>query len=123
MGVMVMPRPRKRARPGVSKEDADLAESAKAKAGSVKKLAEMFTDLSIAAVSEWGRTRDIPRHVRPVLRAYVRGQALAAEWEEFPGILKGLERLRVRQQFAVIAAIETILNSYEASEAPKILEA
>ena len=111
-----MPRARQRPTSKVSKDDAELAEAAKTKAGSIKNLARRFENLSLAAVSEWGRTRNIPRHVRPVLKAYVAGKAPAGTWgEEFPAILRGLEQLKARNRFDLIGAIETIVKSCEAA--------
>jgi hypothetical protein len=111
-----MPRARQRPTSKVSKEDAELAEAAKAKAGSIKNLARRFENLSLAAVSEWGRTRNIPRHVRPALKAYVYGDGRPeGTWEEFPGILRGLEYLKARNRFDLIGAIETIVKSCEAA--------
>ena len=40
-------------------------------------LAQVF-GVSQSAISEWARTRGIPRHVRPRLEAYIRGERSAA---------------------------------------------
>jgi hypothetical protein len=55
---------------GVSKEDADLAVAAKKVAGGPAALAAIF-GVTAPAASEWGRTRPIPRHLKPRLRDYV----------------------------------------------------
>ena len=53
-----------------SKEDADLAEAAKRKAGGPAALARMF-GVTLPAASEWGRIRPIPRHLRPRIEDFV----------------------------------------------------
>jgi hypothetical protein len=55
----------------ISKEDAELAEAAKKKAGGPAALAKMF-GVTLPAASEWGRIRPIPRHARPRLEDYVK---------------------------------------------------
>src|SRR5262249_26363288 len=58
-------------KPGITKEDVVLAKAAKERAGGPAILAKMFGVTSPAA-SQWGRTRPIPRHVRPQLETFVR---------------------------------------------------
>src|SRR5262245_41445413 len=55
----------------ITKEDVALAQTAKNKAGGPAILAKMF-GVTPPAASEWGRTRPIPRHVRPRLETFVR---------------------------------------------------
>jgi hypothetical protein len=63
----------------VTKEDVQLAELAKKKAGGPALLAKVF-GVTLPAASEWGRTRPIPRHVRPRLENYVKpGQSAPPE--------------------------------------------
>jgi hypothetical protein len=63
---------RRRAVP--SRTDAELASVAKAAAGGPANLARLF-GASKQAVSEWGRVRPIPRHLRPRLEDFIRRQA------------------------------------------------
>ncbi len=51
--------------------DRELVTEAIRKAGGQKTLAATF-GVSQSAISEWGRTRPIPRHVRPRLEDYLR---------------------------------------------------
>jgi hypothetical protein len=50
--------------------DRDLVVEAIRRAGSQKALAEVF-DVSQSAISEWGRARPIPRHVKARLESYI----------------------------------------------------
>lgn len=50
--------------------DRELVRVSTQKAGTQKALAKVF-GVSQSAVSEWGRTRGIPRHVRPRLESYI----------------------------------------------------
>jgi hypothetical protein len=52
--------------------DAELADAARRAAGSARALAALFS-VSESTVSHWGRSRQIPRHLRPRLEAYVTG--------------------------------------------------
>ncbi len=54
--------------------DRDLVIQAIRKAGNQKALSEVF-GVAQSAISEWGRTRPIPRHVRARLEEYVRPAA------------------------------------------------
>jgi hypothetical protein len=51
--------------------DRELVTEAIRKAGGQKPLAAIF-GVAQSAISEWGRTRPIPRHVRPRLEEYLR---------------------------------------------------
>ena len=51
--------------------DRELVTEAIRKAGGQKLLADIF-GVSQSAISEWGRTRPIPRHVRPRIEEYLR---------------------------------------------------
>lgn len=51
--------------------DRELVTEAIRKAGGQKFLADIF-GVSQSAISEWGRTRSIPRHVRPRIEDYLR---------------------------------------------------
>ena len=51
--------------------DRELVTEAIRKAGGQKLLADIF-GVSQSAISEWGRTRPIPRHVRPRIEDYLR---------------------------------------------------
>ena len=57
----------------VSKHDSELAEAAKGLAGGPAALAKIF-GVTVPAASEWGRTRPIPRHVRPRLEEYTKSR-------------------------------------------------
>ncbi len=50
--------------------DRELVVEAIRRAGSQKALAEVF-GVSQSAISEWGRARPVPRHVRPRLEGYI----------------------------------------------------
>src|SRR5215470_8055867 len=54
----------------ITKEDKELAEAAKKRAGGPGALAKMF-GVTPPAASEWGRTRPIPRHLRPRLETFI----------------------------------------------------
>src|SRR5262249_43049740 len=53
----------------------ELVTAAIRKAGNQKELARLF-GVSQSAISEWGRARPIPRHVRPRLQSYVEPESL-----------------------------------------------
>ena len=55
----------------------DLVSEAIRRAGNQKALAKMF-DVAQSAISEWGRTRPIPRHVKPRLEDYLKPDRAAA---------------------------------------------
>jgi len=57
-------------KPRISKEDIALAQAAKERAGGPAMLAKMF-GVTPPAASEWGRTRPIPRHLRPRLETFI----------------------------------------------------
>src|SRR5436309_4500337 len=63
---------RRRAVPG--RTDVELAAAAKAVAGGPVNLARVF-GASKQAVSEWGRARPIPRHLRPRLEDFIKRHA------------------------------------------------
>jgi hypothetical protein len=67
---------RRRAVP--SRADVELAAAAKAAAGGPANLARLF-GASKQAVSEWGRVRPIPRHLRPRLEDFIRRHASAGK--------------------------------------------
>jgi hypothetical protein len=56
--------------PKITKEDKQLAEAAKEKAGGAAALARLF-GVTAPAASEWGRIRPIPRHLRPRIEDYL----------------------------------------------------
>lgn len=60
--------------PGISKEDRELADAARAKAKSVGALARRF-EVSLQTASGWGRRYPIPRARRKELRQYVAGES------------------------------------------------
>ncbi len=86
--------PRRSPKSQIPKEDANLAEAAKGKAGGVAPLARMFR-VTPQAASEWGRTRPIPRHVRPRLEEYLglRGGDRAEPVESLDELLRGHREL------------------------------
>ena len=62
-----------------TKRDTDLEEAAVRKAGGASALANLL-GVTPGAVSQWGRTRSIPRHARPRLEDYVKpNRSVAAE--------------------------------------------
>lgn len=58
---------------GIAQRDIQLKEAAVRRAGGIAALA-MLLGVSPGAVSQWGRTRPIPRHVRPRLEDYLRAR-------------------------------------------------
>lgn len=50
--------------------DRDLKEKVEAKAGGLTELAERF-GVKVNTASQWGRTRPIPRHLRPRIEEFV----------------------------------------------------
>jgi hypothetical protein len=64
--------------PAVTQSDRDLVAKARVAAGGALKLAEKL-DVSKQAMSEWGRTRPVPRHARARLEAIVQGHAAGNE--------------------------------------------
>jgi hypothetical protein len=58
--------------PGISKEDRELADAARKKAGSVTALARHF-EVRVQTASGWGRRLPIPRARRAAFAAYVNG--------------------------------------------------
>jgi len=54
----------------------ELVTAAIRKAGNQKALARLF-GVSQSAISEWGRARPIPRHVKPRLQGYVEPEGLS----------------------------------------------
>ena len=71
----------------VSNEDKQLAESAKAKAGSITALAVIF-HAKASSASEWGRIRPIPKHLRPRLEEFVHGRPVERGYS-IPGPRRG----------------------------------
>ena len=62
--------PRKPPTRKITKEDEQLTEAAKKKAGGAAALARLF-GVTAPAASEWGRIRPIPRHLRPRIEDYL----------------------------------------------------
>lgn len=88
---------RRRALP--PRRDVELASAAKAAAGGPANLARLF-DASKQAVSEWGRVRPIPRHLRPRLEDFIRQRRTAgnesvgpsdAPWPSLGWLIAGTE--------------------------------
>ncbi len=76
--------------------DRDLVVEAIRRAGSQKALAEVF-GVSQSAISEWGRARPIPRHVKARLESYIGLQhperrAVSERHQKFPSKYKEVLR-------------------------------
>ena len=83
----------------ISQEDTEVAEAARQHAGGPSALARIFV-VSKQAVSGWGRTRPIPRHLRDRLRAFVATPAvpeaevsMARTFVEDVRVRRAIERL------------------------------
>jgi len=80
----------------ITKEDQQLAEAAKKKAGGAAALARLF-GVTAPAASEWGRIRPIPRHLRPRIEDYLglgaKGRVEQAH-EAFGSHRRTLERIK-----------------------------
>lgn len=87
----------------IHKEDKELADSARAKAGGATKLGRVF-GVSKQAASQWGNTRPIPRHLRLRLREYT--EAVVASSEGAPDL-----RHEMLQQQAVLEEIRDLLKA------------
>src|SRR5438132_13393095 len=110
--------------PAVNPSDRDLVAKAQLAGGGVAKLAKTL-EMSKQAISEWGRTRPIPRHARARLEDLVRGRVIVNEaktndtpWQVFASVVVGTD-LHVAPPLAVRKANRVRLAWQRADEDQK----
>jgi hypothetical protein len=90
-----------RPRKSSGEEDRQLVVDSVRKAGGQKALAKVF-GVAQSAISEWGRTRPIPRHVKPRLEDYLKRTS---------GRVEGNEKTPPRKDTAILpAALEELVR-------------